>query len=138
MGILLSSQLSMITVALALLILASAAQAGQAEQPKDILCDICVDVVTDVDEWVTSDSTMDEIIQFVENLCSLLSFDPYLEGICDFIIEHNLPEIINGLVNDNLNPSEVCQNIGMCAKPDTTAAPETTTTTAGPVRMARL
>ena len=60
----------MITVALALLILASAAQAGQAEQPKDILCDICVDVVTDIDEWVTSDSTMDEIIQFVENVSS--------------------------------------------------------------------
>ena len=60
----------MITVTLALLILASAAQAGQAEQPKDILCDICVDVVTDIDEWVTSDSTMDEIIQFVENVSS--------------------------------------------------------------------
>ena len=60
----------MITVALALLILASAAQAGQAEQPKDILCDICVDVVQDIDEWVTSDSTMDEIIQFVENVSS--------------------------------------------------------------------
>ena len=60
----------MITVALALLILASAAQAGQAEQPKDILCDICVDVVTDIDEWITSDSTMDEIIEFVENVSS--------------------------------------------------------------------
>ena len=55
--------------------------------------------------------------------------------ICDSIIENNLPEIINGLVNDNLNPTEVCQNIGMCAKPDTTAAPETT---AAPIRMARL
>merc|ERR550525_1308355 len=60
---------------------------------------------------------MDEIIQFVENLCSLLSFDPFLEQICDSIIENNLPEIINGLVNDNLNPSEVCQNIGMAPSP---------------------
>merc|ERR1712029_746860 len=29
---------------------------------KDLLCDICVDVVTDLDNWTTSDSTMDEII----------------------------------------------------------------------------
>ena len=35
---------------------------------KDLLCDICVDVVTDLDEWITSDSTMDEIIEFVENV----------------------------------------------------------------------
>ena len=61
----------MITVALALLILASAAQAGQAEQPKDILCDICMDVVTDIDEWLTSDQTMDDIIHFVEGVRGL-------------------------------------------------------------------
>ena len=66
-------------------------------------------------------------------LCSLLSFDPTLEKICDSIIENNLPEIINGLVNDNLNPSEVCASIGMCASPDTTPAP-----TAAPARLARL
>merc|ERR1712024_25248 len=132
MGILLSSQLSMITVALALLIIASAAQAGKVEQPKDLLCDICVDIVTDIDEWITSDSTMDEIIQFVEGLCSLLSFDPTLEKICDSIIENNLPEIINGLVNDNLNPTEVCASIGMCPSPSTTAAPAPS---AAPVRL---
>lgn len=52
----------------ALLILASAAQAGKVEQPKDLLCDICVDIVTDLDEWITSDSTMDDIINFVEGV----------------------------------------------------------------------
>ena len=62
----------MITVALALLILASAAQAGQAEQPKDLLCDICIDIVTDLDEWITSDSTMADIIDFVEGVSILL------------------------------------------------------------------
>merc|ERR1712111_36998 len=92
----------------------------RTQERRDLLCDVCMDIVTDIDEWITSDSTMDEIIQFVEGLCSLLSFDPTLEKICDSIIENNLPEIINGLVNDNLNPSEVCQSIGMCASPDTT------------------
>ena len=55
-------------VALSLLIIASAAQAGKVEQPKDLLCDICVDIVTDIDEWITSDSTMDDIINFVEGV----------------------------------------------------------------------
>ena len=69
-------------------------------------------------------------------LCEALgAIDPTLETLCKSLIEAQLPDIINGLVNDNLNPSEVCQNIGMCAKPDTTAAPETT---AAPIRMARL
>ena len=139
----------MYSVALSLLIIASAAQAGKVEQPKDLLCDICVDIVTDIDEWITSDSTMDDIIEFVEGvscetlvyilvivslaqLCSLLSFDPTLEKICDSIIENNLPEIINGLVNDNLNPTEVCASIGMCSS-STTPAP-----TAAPARLARL
>ena len=58
----------MYTVALSILIIASAAQAGKVEQPKDLLCDICVDIVTDLDEWITSDSTMDDIINFVEGV----------------------------------------------------------------------
>ena len=64
----------MYSVALSLLIIASAAQAGKVEQPKDLLCDICVDIVTDIDEWITSDSTMDDIINFVEGVsCEHLS-----------------------------------------------------------------
>ena len=63
----------MMKLAAALLILASAAQAAEAEQPKDLLCDICVDIVTDLDEWITSDSTMDDIINFVEGVILFLS-----------------------------------------------------------------
>ena len=38
------------------------------KQPKDLLCDICIDVVTDIDEWLTSDATMDDIIHFAEGV----------------------------------------------------------------------
>merc|ERR1712110_50672 len=54
----------MMKLAAALLLLSSLVS-GQAEQPKDLLCDICVDIVTDLDEWITSDSTMDDIIKVV-------------------------------------------------------------------------
>ena len=50
------------------LVLASATNANEESKPKDLLCDICLDVVGDLDEWITSDSTMEEIIEFVEGV----------------------------------------------------------------------
>ena len=47
-----------------------------------------------------------------------------LEQLCDTLVESNLPDIIDGLVEENLSPNEVCANIGACYKPPpTTAAP---------------
>ena len=115
----------MLKFVVALLFLAGASQAQTIE--KGLLCDICVDVVTDLDEWLTSDATMDEILKFVEGLCHALgAIDPTLETLCVSLIEAQLPEIINGLVQDNLDPSQVCSSIGACAAPPTTttAAPQ--------------
>ena len=53
---------------LCLLTLALAAAQAAAPQPRDLLCDICIDVVTDLDEWITSDSEMADIINFVEGV----------------------------------------------------------------------
>ena len=43
------------------------------KQPKDLLCDVCIDVVTDIDEWLTSDQTMEDIIHFVEGVRAYFS-----------------------------------------------------------------
>merc|ERR1711934_6357 len=75
------------------------------EQPetKDLLCDICIDVITDLDQWLTSDSTEDQIVEWIEQVCDLLSaIVP--EAICKSLIESQIPAIIDGLVNDNLKP----------------------------------
>merc|ERR1711953_395461 len=110
----------------ALLFLAGASQARGQE--KGLLCDVCVDVVTDLDNFLTSDTTIDEILKFVEEICHALgAIDPTLETLCVSLVEAQLPEIIQGLVEDNLNPSEVCAAIGACEAPATT-----TTTTASP------
>ena len=55
---------------LALLAVAGLSQAALTKdvQPKDVLCDICVDVVTDVDNWITDSHTIDEIVHFVEGV----------------------------------------------------------------------
>ena len=48
------------------------------DKASDLLCDICIDVVTDLDEWLTSDATMDEIIYFVEGV---------QKTICNVVLE---------------------------------------------------
>merc|ERR1712244_14600 len=122
-----SHRLAMFKV-LSLLVLLGLTQAAN-NQPKDLLCDICIDVVTDIDEWLTSDQTMDDILHFAEGLCSALgAIDPTLETLCKSLIEAQLPDIISGLVDDNLNPAEVCASIGMCytPPPSTTSSAPTT------------
>ena len=81
---------------------------------------------------------------FPRQVCDLLSaLVP--EAICKSLIESQIPAIIDGLVNDNLNPQvgvgdihcymhilrnlnpqELCSSIGACSAP----APDTTTTIA--------
>ena len=117
----------MLKLVVALLFLAGASQSRGQE--KSLLCDVCVDVVTDIDQFLTSDTTIDEILKFVEGICHALgAIDPTLEALCVSLMEAQPPDIINGLVNDNLNPAEVCAAIGACE------APASTTTTASPAR----
>ena len=50
-----------------------AALAQASPQPKDLLCDICVDVVTDIAEWITSETTEGEIVHFMESVRKMSS-----------------------------------------------------------------
>merc|ERR1711928_67228 len=102
-------------------------------EPKDLLCDICIDIITDLDQWLTSDTTEDQIVEWIERVCDLLSaLVP--EAICKSLIESQIPAIIDGLVNDNLNPQELCGSIGACTDAPTpapsTPAPSTPSTPA--------
>merc|ERR1739849_31261 len=80
-----------------------------------LTCAICIDLATDIDEFLTSDTTEDQIVQFVEQLCKALgTILPDFEATCNALVESQLPAIIDGLVNDNLNPQEICTNIAAC------------------------
>merc|ERR1711910_305341 len=81
----------------------------------DLTCSICVDVVTDLDNFITSDTTEQQIVEFVEQICSALgSILPDLEATCKALVEAQLPATIDGLVEQNLNPQEVCNSIMAC------------------------
>merc|ERR1712114_100487 len=80
-----------------------------------LTCSICTDVMTDIDNFITSDTTEQQIVDFVEQICAALgAILPDLVATCNALVEPQLPAIIDGLVNDNLNPQEVCNSIGAC------------------------
>merc|ERR1712027_105540 len=122
-------QLQMLTLATVLVTLVSMVSSSgvhTGDNTKDLMCDICQDIVRDLDEWITSDSTIDEIVHFADGLCDGLGWiGQDLADLCKQLMDDNLPDIINGLVNDNLAPEQICVNIGWChtPPPSTTAAP---------------
>ena len=46
----------------------------------DLTCQICMDIVTDFDEWLTSDKTEQEIVDFVKEV-RFISFSPKTDFI---------------------------------------------------------
>ena len=82
----------------------------------ELTCSICIDIITDLDNFITSDTTEDQIVQFAKELCHALGslLGASLEEQCNALMESQLPAIIDGLVNDNLNPQQVCTNIAAC------------------------
>merc|ERR1712098_746272 len=87
-----------------------------AASPKSLTCDLCMDVITDLDAWLTSETTEQQIIDYIKQICPTIGelVSPDLEATCNLVLAATLPAIIEGLVEQNLNPTEVCQSIGAC------------------------
>merc|ERR1719226_459320 len=94
-------------------LLISAFVASALAAPKttnELTCNICDDVITDA-------TTEDQIIAFFKEICHTLGSimgSPALEAECNAMFETNLPQIIEDLVNNNLDPMTICTNIGAC------------------------
>ena len=81
----------------------------------DLTCPICIDVVTDIDEFITDETTVNDILEFAKQLCAALGLIlADLETECNRIMEEQLPAIIDNLVNGQLEPNAVCEAIGAC------------------------
>jgi len=81
----------------------------------ELTCDICVDIVTDIDEFITSETTEQEILDFFNQICQAL--DQLIPGFgetCSGFLYNNGPGIIESIVHENLNPQEICTNLGLC------------------------
>ena len=124
-----------------LLLLARTCAPGSVADPRSAGCDLCVQIVTAIDDFITDASTEQDIIDFVEEvipvseklltncvqLCDTLGWP--LSDLCENMVESYIPDIIDGLVNNNLEPGSVCQAIGLCEAGETTHPSQHTTTT---------
>ena len=84
------------------------------------ICEICKYLVNDIDEQLLDGATQDDIIAAVEKICGPL--DSIIQGAthaCELIIETQLPEIIDLIVNNQLDPQAVCHSLGLCPTPTT-------------------
>merc|ERR1711931_290630 len=78
----------------------------------DEVCGVCKVAITKFDEWITSDKTEAEIVQVVDQICHTLgSLIAGFEETCISLVESQLPAIIEGLVEDKLNPTQVCTDM---------------------------
>merc|ERR1712141_66098 len=78
----------------------------------ELTCSICVDIMTDLDEFITSDTTEQEIVDFVKQLCAAIGqFIDGFEATCNFIVGSQIPALIDAFVHDNLDPTQVCTDI---------------------------
>merc|ERR1712179_894308 len=93
---------------------------GQATAGSSATCDLCIAVVEGLENFITDDTTMDQILAKVEEICS--SLGP-LEGLCIQTINSYLPDIIESILEGQLSPMNICQLINLCEAPQTTLTP---------------
>merc|ERR1712110_84888 len=87
----------------------------QTMKAKGIGCDICTLVVTEIDKLIVADQTLDQLIELVEELCSGIDgLFPGAGATCNALVETYLPQIIEGLVNNQLSPASVCATLTLC------------------------
>merc|ERR1712107_37651 len=80
----------------AALFLLSALVASSQAVPKsrnELTCSICIDIITDLDNFITSDTTEDQIVQFFKELCHTLGslLGASIEQQCNTLMETSCP-----------------------------------------------
>merc|ERR1712055_1218338 len=106
---------STMKVSLILLSFLVASCVSVPSSPKGLTCTICTDVPTDLGNFITDDTTEQQIVDFAKELCHLLGtiLGETIEADCNAMFEDNLPGIIDGTIND-IDPVDICSQIGMC------------------------
>ncbi|EGC33365.1 hypothetical protein DICPUDRAFT_80858 [Dictyostelium purpureum] len=77
-----------------------------------IECNVCEYIVSNVYRYITLNSTEAQIINALENDCSLLGGN--LAITCQGLVNEYIPMIIN-LIENNEDPSTICGQIKLCA-----------------------
>merc|ERR1712045_563446 len=82
----------------------------------ELTCNICMDIMTDLDNFITSETTEQQIVDQIKEICKALGqiIDGF-EATCNFLVSSQLPGIIDAFVHDNMDPTQVCTELfGAC------------------------
>ena len=60
----------------------------------DLLCNICVDIVTDIDSWITSDTTEDQIVDWLHMICEVATAILSMT-LCTFTLDKHRRNLVN-------------------------------------------
>jgi len=88
------------------------ARQNKIKSAGDTECSICVFAVGQLENYISEDSTEEEIEQYLDQICSMLG--PF-ESQCMQIVQ-NVPQYINTLFATE-NPQLVCTQAGVCVAP---------------------
>jgi len=92
--------------------LCSSAKKAIVQVQSSQYCTICEFVLSTVDQYLDTNSTEQQIILFIENVCYILPSSVRQE--CDDLISTYATEIISLLVQD-YPPNVICSMIGLCS-----------------------
>ena len=98
-----------------LLVLLSCLQTSFSALPEqsELSCTLCLDILTDLDNFITEDTTEEEIVERFEIICLYLFFlGSNMVEDCEAMME-KLPEIIESIV-DKHPPQDICEALGAC------------------------
>ncbi len=80
--------------------------------PKNVItCTICTDIIMFVDQSLTNNATEEAIEEVLGYFCDALVG---MEEDCHHFVHEWLPIIINLLVEEYLDPNEICEMIQLC------------------------
>ena len=80
---------------------------------KDLACDLCIDIIQDIDDALKAD--VPNIIEAVDKICDQIG-DIFPGGAvaCKLLVQTQLPSIIDDLINNQLKPETICAQFGAC------------------------
>jgi len=76
------------------------------------LCSVCTLVVTYIDQYISSNSSIQQIEAELDQICALLG---PLSSTCDQFVAQYTPQVIKWIVNGN-SPATFCASVGLCAQ----------------------
>jgi len=80
-----------------------------------ILCPICEYIIHEGEEFITKNTTKEEAIKFLDDVCGRLKKDK--QGVCVSFVEANYDKIVNFII-EKASPELICQELHICENYD--------------------